>query len=173
MAPKTKSFNNARPRGPAGKGNSAAPPNSSTIIKKVLGTATGKISFSPKKAPSITLQRELRQRSNTIRRGGVCLGGNPALTVNPDSIAQIASSREGAQTLVQAINRGVVTKALILEVGDNMAKERERLRRLVKKVVNLKDEMVTQKAKIKVLRSRRKENTLATGITAGSNTLIT
>ena len=54
-----------------------------------------------------------------------------------------------------------------------MAKECERLRRLVKKVVNLRDKIITQKAKIKVLRSKRKENTPATGITAGSNTLVT
>ena len=100
MAPETKNFNNARPRGPAGKGNSAAPPDSSAIAKKVLGTATGKISFSPKEAPSVTLQRELRQRSNAIRRGGVYLGGDPALTINPNSITQIASSKEGAQTLI-------------------------------------------------------------------------
>ena len=100
MAPKTKNFNNARPRGPAGKGNSAAPPNNSTIAKKVLGTATGEISFSPKETPSVTLQRELRQRFNAIRRGGVCLGKDPALTINPDSIAQIASSKEGAQALI-------------------------------------------------------------------------
>ena len=33
--------------------------------------------------------------------------------------------------------------------------------------------MITQKAEIKVLKNRRKENTLATGITAGSNTLVT
>ena len=33
------------------------------------------------------LQRELRQRSNIICREGVCLGGDPALIVDPDSIA--------------------------------------------------------------------------------------
>ena len=66
----------------------------------------------------------------------------------------------------------MVAKALILEIRDNMVKERERLRRMVKKVINLRDEVITQKAKIKVLRSRRKENTPATGITAGSNTLV-
>ena len=55
MAPKTKNFNNARPRISVGKGNSAAPLNNSTITKKVLGTATGEIPFSPKKTPSITL----------------------------------------------------------------------------------------------------------------------
>ena len=44
---------------------------------------------------------------------------------------------------------------------------------MVEKVINLRDEMVTQKVKIKVLRSRRKEDTPATGITAGSNTLVT
>ena len=55
MAPKTRSFNNARPRGPAGEGNSAVPPDSSTIAEKVLGTATGEISFSPKEAPLVTL----------------------------------------------------------------------------------------------------------------------
>ena len=60
-----------------------------------------------------------------------------------------------------------------MEVKDNMVKERERLRRLAKKVVNLKDKVVTQKAEIKVLRSKRKENTPATGITAGLNTLVT
>ena len=54
-----------------------------------------------------------------------------------------------------------------------MAKECERFRRIVKKVVNLRDKVVTQKAEIKVLRSRRRENTPATRITAGSNTLIT
>ena len=67
----------------------------------------------------------------------------------------------------------MVIKALILEVRNNMAKKREKLRRLVKKVINLRDKIITQKAEIKVLRSRRKENTPATGITAGSNTLIT
>ena len=53
-----------------------------------------------------------------------------------------------------------------------MAKERERLRRIIKKVINLKDKVVTQKAEIKVLRNRRKEDTPATGITAGLNTLV-
>ena len=67
----------------------------------------------------------------------------------------------------------MVAKALILEVRDNIIKERERFRHLVKKVINLKHKVVTQKAKIKVLRSRRKENTPATEIMAGSNTLIT
>ena len=67
----------------------------------------------------------------------------------------------------------MVVKALILEIGDNMAKECERFRRLVEKVVNLKNEITTQKAEIKVSRSRRREDTLATGITAGSNTLVT
>ena len=54
-----------------------------------------------------------------------------------------------------------------------MVRECERFRRLVEKVVNLRDKVVTQKAEIKVLRSRRKENTPATGIMAGSNILIT
>ena len=53
-----------------------------------------------------------------------------------------------------------------------MARERERLRRMAEKVVNLRDKVATQNAEIKVLRSRRKENTPATGITAGSNTLV-
>ena len=53
-----------------------------------------------------------------------------------------------------------------------MVRECKRFRRLVKKVVNLRDKVVTQKVEIKVLRSRRRENTLATGITAGLNTLI-
>ena len=96
MALRIRSFNSARPRGPAGKGSSAAPLNSSAIIEKVLGTATGEISFSPKETPLVILQRELRQRFNTIRRGGVYLGGDPALTVDPDSIAQIVLLREGA-----------------------------------------------------------------------------
>ena len=87
MIPRTRSFNSARPRGPAGEGNSAVPPDSSAIAKKVLGTATGEISFSPKETPLVTLQWELWQRFNVIRRGGVCLGGDPALIVNPDSIA--------------------------------------------------------------------------------------
>ena len=54
-----------------------------------------------------------------------------------------------------------------------MVKECERLRRLVEKVVNLRDEVVTQKAEIKVLRSRRGENTPAIRIMIGSNTLVT
>ena len=54
-----------------------------------------------------------------------------------------------------------------------MVKECERFRRLVEKVVNLKNEIITQKVKIEVLRSKRKENTPATGITAGLNTLVT
>ena len=55
MAPRTKNFNNARPRGPAGEGNSAAPPDNSMIAKKVLSTATGEISFSPKETPLVML----------------------------------------------------------------------------------------------------------------------
>ena len=55
MAPRTRSFDNARPRGPAGEGNSAAPPDSSMITEKVLGTATGEISFLPKEALSVML----------------------------------------------------------------------------------------------------------------------
>ena len=66
----------------------------------------------------------------------------------------------------------MVVKALILEVKDNMVKECERFCRLVKKVVNLRDEVITQKAEIKALKSRRRENTPATGITAGLNTLV-
>ena len=81
--------------------------------------------------------------------------------------------KKGAQALIQAINRGVVIKALILEVRNNIAKERERLRRLIKKVINLRDKVITQKAKIKVSKSRRRENTPATEITTGSNTLVT
>ena len=53
-----------------------------------------------------------------------------------------------------------------------MAKEYERLRRLVKKMINLRNKVITQKAEIKVLKSKRKEDTPATGITAGLNTLI-
>ena len=66
----------------------------------------------------------------------------------------------------------MITKALILEVRDNIAKERERFRRLAEKVVNLRDEVVTQKAEIKASRRRRREDTPATGITAGLSTVI-
>ena len=55
MAPRTRSFNNGRPRGPAGEGSSAAPPDNSTIAEKVLGIATGEISFSPEEALSVML----------------------------------------------------------------------------------------------------------------------
>ena len=41
------------------------------------------------------------------------------------------------------MNRGMVTKTLILEVRDNMVKQRERLRRLMEKVVNLRDHIIT------------------------------
>ena len=54
-----------------------------------------------------------------------------------------------------------------------MVKERERLRRLTEKMVDLRDEVITQKAKIKALRNKRKENTPATGIMADLNTVIT
>ena len=67
----------------------------------------------------------------------------------------------------------MVAKALILKVGDNMVKERERLRRLIEKVVDQKDNIVIQKAKIKALKSRKREDTPATGVTAGLNTVIT
>ena len=50
MALRTRSFDSARPRGLAGKGSSAAPLDSSAIVEKVLGTATGEISFSPEEA---------------------------------------------------------------------------------------------------------------------------
>ena len=53
-----------------------------------------------------------------------------------------------------------------------MVKEYKRLRRLVEKVVNLRDKVVTQKAKIKASRSRCKKDTPAIGITAGLSTLI-
>ena len=85
----------------------------------------------------------ISDRSNVIRRGGVYLGEDLTLIINPDSIAQIAALREGAQALVQVINRGVIAKALILKVGDNMVKKRKRLRRLMEKVVDLRDEVVT------------------------------
>ena len=55
MAPRTRSFNNARPRLSAGERNSAAPLDSFTIAKKVLGTATGEIAFLPKETFSLTL----------------------------------------------------------------------------------------------------------------------
>ena len=54
-----------------------------------------------------------------------------------------------------------------------MIRERKRLRRLAEKVVNLKDNMVTKKAEIKVLKSRRREDTPATGITTSLSTVIT
>ena len=44
---------------------------------------------------------------------------------------------------------------------------------MAEKVVDLRDEVVTQKAEIKVLRSKRKEDTPGIKITAGLNTLIT
>ena len=59
MVPRTRSFNSARPRGPAGEGSSAASPDSFTIAEKVLGTATGEIFFSPKEALLVMFQREL------------------------------------------------------------------------------------------------------------------
>ena len=59
MAPRTRSFDSARPRPLAGKRSSAVPLDSFAIVKKVLGTATGEISFSSEEAPSLTLQREL------------------------------------------------------------------------------------------------------------------
>ena len=53
MVPKTKSFNSAHSCPLIGEENSAAPLNSSAIAEKVLGTATGEISFSPEEALSI------------------------------------------------------------------------------------------------------------------------
>ena len=53
MVLRTRSFDNARPRLSAGERNSVAHLNNSAIAEKVLGTATGEISFSPKKAPSL------------------------------------------------------------------------------------------------------------------------
>ena len=55
MALRTRSFNNARPRGPAGEGSSAVPLDNSAIVEKVLGTATGEIFFSPKEALLVML----------------------------------------------------------------------------------------------------------------------
>ena len=66
----------------------------------------------------------------------------------------------------------MVAEALILEVRDNIVKEYERLRRLMERVVDLRDKVVTQKAEIEASRSRRRENYPATGITAGLNTVI-
>ena len=54
MVPRTRNFNNARPRGPADEGNSATPLDSSTITEKVLGTTTGEIFFLPKEALLVT-----------------------------------------------------------------------------------------------------------------------
>ena len=66
----------------------------------------------------------------------------------------------------------MIAEALILEVRDNIVREYERFRRLAEKVINLRDEVITQKAKIKALKSRRREDTLATVITAGLSTVI-
>ena len=60
MVLRTRSFDSARPRVLAGEGSSAAPLDSFAIAKKVLGTATGEIFFSPKETPLLTLQREFR-----------------------------------------------------------------------------------------------------------------
>ena len=103
----------------------------------------------------------------------IVTGGDPALTINPDSIAQIALSKKNAQALIQIINRGIITKAWIINVKNNIIKERKRLRRLIKKVIDLRDNMVTEKAEIKALKSKRREKTPATGITAGLSTIIT
>ena len=101
------------------------------------------------------------------------MGEDPALIINPDSIAQIVMLKEGAEALVQAINRSVVAKALILKVGYNMIRECKRFRRLIEKVIDLRDKVVIQKAEIKASRSRRREDTPATGITTGLSTVIT
>ena len=55
MVPKTRNFNNARPRGPVGEGSSTVPPDNSIIAKKLLGITTGKIFFSPKEASLVIL----------------------------------------------------------------------------------------------------------------------
>ena len=39
-------------------------------------------------------------------------------------------------------------------------------------MINLRDDIITQKAKIKALKNRQRENTPDTGITAGLNTII-
>ena len=66
----------------------------------------------------------------------------------------------------------MVTEALILEVKDNIVKKCKRLRRLTEKVIDLRDDVVIQKAEIKTLKTRRREDTTAIGITAGLSTMM-
>ena len=127
MAPRTRSFDSARPRLSAVEGSSVISLSDSIVAEKVPGTVTGEIPFSPHEEPSVTLRRELRDRSTAILQAGVCLGGNPAVSIDPDTIADITGTSEGAQVLVKALAAGLVAEALILELGDTLAQDRQRI----------------------------------------------
>ena len=174
MAPRTRSFDSGRTRRPsAAETSTSVDISSSVIAEKVPGTVTGEIPFTANEEPAITLRRELRERSTAILRAGVCLGGDPAITIDPESISQITASPEGAQVIVDALARGVVAEALVLEVGDAMAGERQQAAHLAGRIVDLKDDMAAQGLEMEALRRKRREDTPATGLTAGSSTTIT
>ena len=69
------------------------------------------------------LRRELRQRSETLLHGGVCLGGNPDMGIDARTILEVVASPEGAEMIIKALARGVMAKALILEVADKISSE--------------------------------------------------
>ena len=123
MAPRTRSFKSARSRHPTIEGNSAAKISDSIVTETVPGTAGGAILFSPQENPLRTLQRELRQRAETLIHGRVCLSGNPNVGIDAETISEVMASREGAEIIVKALARGVMAEALILEVVNKISSE--------------------------------------------------
>ena len=139
----------------------------------VPGTARGTIPFSPQEDPLRTLQRELRSRAKVLIRGGVCLGGNRVVVVDPKTISEVVASLEGAEVMVQALARGVVAEALVYEVADKISSEESQAQRMAGKVVDLKVELADLKRELEALRSQKMEGTPATVITADSGATIT
>ena len=169
MAPRTRSFESARSRHLTIKRTSTADIGDSIIAETVPGTAGGTIPFSPQENPLRTLWRELRQRSETLLHGGVCLGGNSNVGIDARTISEIVASPEGVKIIVKALARGIVAEALVLEVAEKISSKGSQARRMAGKVVDLKDKLASQKLELEALQSIRREVTPATILTAGSS----
>ena len=79
----------------------------------------------------------------TFIHGGVCLGSNPDISIDALTILEIIVSTKGAKVIIKALTRGIITKALILEVTKKISFKGLQIRRMASKVVDLKDKLIS------------------------------
>ena len=51
----------------------------------------------------------------------MCLGGNPDVGINARTILEVVALPEGAKRIVKALARGIMAKALVLEVAEKIS----------------------------------------------------